>query len=219
MGKILLYGGKSTALIVYEMLKEKNKTVSYIFDEYLNNTHFKNKAVFSNKKYDFRSFIKKSKFFFVCIGMYDGKLRNFISKILIDRGLKPLSITSSKSLIYDKTKIGHGLLAMPNSVVHRKTEIGDDCYLNVNSVVDHECKIENGVHIMGSAYIAGRVNIKNFASVGANSTILPDITIGEGAIVGAGSVVTKDVKPYDVVVGNPAKFLKKNNKKYNFKIL
>ena len=120
MGKILLYGGKSTALIVYEMLKEKNKTVSYIFDEYLNNTHFKNKAVFSNKKYDFRSFIKKSKFFFVCIGMYDGKLRNFISKILIDRGLKPLSITSSKSLIYDKTKIGHGLLAMPNSVVHRK---------------------------------------------------------------------------------------------------
>ena len=29
---ILLYGGKSTGLIVYEMLKAKKKKVSYIFD-------------------------------------------------------------------------------------------------------------------------------------------------------------------------------------------
>ena len=85
-------------------------------------------------------------------------------------------------------------------------------FLNVNSVVDHECTIGNGVHIMGSAYIAGRVKIKNYASIGANSTILPDVTIGEGAIVGAGSVVTKNVKPYDVVIGNPAKFLRKIKK-------
>jgi acetyltransferase-like isoleucine patch superfamily enzyme len=72
---------------------------------------------------------------------------------------------------------------------------------------------------MGSAYIAGRVRINNYASIGANATIFPDITIGEGAIVGAGSVVTKNVNPYEIVVGNPAKFLKFNNKKYNLKII
>ena len=80
------------------------------------------------------------------------------------------------------------------------------------------CVIGNGVHIMGSAYIAGRVKIFNFASIGANATILPDIKIGEGAIVGAGSVVTKDVKPYHIVVGNPARFLKLNKKEYDLKI-
>ena len=211
MSKILLYGGKSTALIVYEMLKEKKKKVSFIFDEFLKHPHFKNNAHFSNKKLEFRKFIKKSRYFFVCIGMYDGMLRSHISKILIKKGLRPLSIISDKSLIYDKSNIGHGCL-MPNSVVHRKTLIGENCYLNVNSVVDHECTIGNGVHIMGSTYIAGRVKIKNYASIGANSTILPDVTIGEGAIVGAGSVVTKNVKPYDVVIGNPAKFLRKNKK-------
>ena len=72
---------------------------------------------------------------------------------------------------------------------------------------------------MGSAYIAGRVKIENFASIGANSTILPDITIGQGAIVGAGAVVTKNVKPYEVVAGNPARFLRNNNKKYKLNIL
>ena len=219
MSKILLYGGKSTALIVSEMLKEKKRNVSFIYDEYQKNLHFKTNAKFSNKREDFKDFIKKSKYYFICIGMYDGKLRCYISKILSNEGLKPLSIISKKSIIYDSNNIGAGLLAMPSSVVHRKTNIGNNCYLNVNSIVDHECKIGDGVHIMGSAYIAGRVTIKNYASIGANSTVLPDITIGEGAIIGAGSVVTKDVKPYDIVVGNPAKFLKKNNKKYNLKIL
>ena len=35
------------------------------------------------------------------------------------------------------------------------------------------------------------------------------ITIGDGAIVGAGAVVTKDVEPYDIVVGVPARPIKK----------
>jgi acetyltransferase-like isoleucine patch superfamily enzyme len=45
--------------------------------------------------------------------------------------------------------------------------------------------------------------------VGACSIILKGVTIGEGAVVGAGSVVTKDVEAYTLVVGNPAKFVKK----------
>lgn len=47
------------------------------------------------------------------------------------------------------------------------------------------------------------------ASIGANATIVCGITIGEGAMIGAGSVVTKDVLPWTVVVGNPAKILRK----------
>ena len=35
--KILLYGGKSTAFIVYEMLKDENKKVNFIFDHFLKN--------------------------------------------------------------------------------------------------------------------------------------------------------------------------------------
>lgn len=35
------------------------------------------------------------------------------------------------------------------------------------------------------------------------------LTIGDGAVIGAGAVVTKDVSPYAIVVGNPAKEIKK----------
>ena len=39
--------------------------------------------------------------------------------------------------------------------------------------------------------------------------VLPGATIGEGAVIGAGSVVAKDVAPYTIVVGNPAKEVRK----------
>ena len=53
------------------------------------------------------------------------------------------------------------------------------------------------------------VRIKKNAWLGAQCIIMPGITIGEGAIVGSGSVVTHDVPAHAIVVGNPAKVLKK----------
>ncbi len=53
------------------------------------------------------------------------------------------------------------------------------------------------------------VVIKKGAWIGANVTILPGVTIGEGAVVGSASVVTKDVEPHTIVVGNPARMIKR----------
>ncbi len=51
--------------------------------------------------------------------------------------------------------------------------------------------------------------VKKGASIGANATILPGVTIGENALVGAGAVVTEDVSANAVVVGNPARLVRK----------
>jgi acetyltransferase-like isoleucine patch superfamily enzyme len=51
--------------------------------------------------------------------------------------------------------------------------------------------------------------VKRGASIGTSSTILCGVTIGENAIVGAGSVVTKDVPPNSIVVGVPAKVIRR----------
>lgn len=59
--------------------------------------------------------------------------------------------------------------------------------------------------------VKGKVRIKHDAWIGAGAIILPNITIGEYSIVGAGSVVTKDVEPFTVVVGMPAKVLRRLN--------
>lgn len=45
--------------------------------------------------------------------------------------------------------------------------------------------------------------------IGQNAVILPGVHIGDGAIIGANSVVGSHVDPYTIVVGNPAKALRK----------
>lgn len=57
--------------------------------------------------------------------------------------------------------------------------------------------------------IKGDTIIGNDVWIGQNATILPGVQIGDGAIIGANSVVGSDVAPYTIVVGNPARMVKK----------
>jgi acetyltransferase-like isoleucine patch superfamily enzyme len=54
-----------------------------------------------------------------------------------------------------------------------------------------------------------RVSIGHDVWIGANVLIAQGITIGNGAVVGMGSVVTKNVDDYAIVVGCPARLLRK----------
>ena len=58
-----------------------------------------------------------------------------------------------------------------------------------------------------------RTNVGIGASIGANSTILCGCDIGKFAMVGAGAVVTESVPDYCVVAGNPAKIIRRLDKK------
>lgn len=57
--------------------------------------------------------------------------------------------------------------------------------------------------------LRGDTIIGNDVWIGQNATILPGVQIGDGAIIGANSVVGSDVAPYTIVVGNPARMVKK----------
>ena len=58
--------------------------------------------------------------------------------------------------------------------------------------------------------IKGDTIIGNDVWIGQNATILPGVHIGDGAIIGANSVVGSDVQAYTVVVGNPARPIRKS---------
>ena len=55
------------------------------------------------------------------------------------------------------------------------------------------------------------VNIKSGAVINPGAIIISGVTIGENSIISPGSVVTHDVPDYCVVVGNPARVVKKIN--------
>ncbi len=102
---------------------------------------------------------------------------------------------------------------MPGVSINKFVKIGNYNIFGLGSNVDHETEIYNGVHIMGSSLINGRVKIMNFATIGSGSVIFPDITIKENVFVGSCSMVNKEFEEDSIIVGSPAKFLRKNERR------
>jgi len=125
----------------------------------------------------------------------------------------------------------YGVKIGQDSFVGPFVEIQRDVIIGRNTRISSHTFVCSGVNIGDEVFIAHGVmftndlfksdhyktwelfttEVGNNVRIGSNATILP-VRIGEGAIIGAGAVVTKDVEPYAVVVGNPAKAIKKNDK-------
>jgi acetyltransferase-like isoleucine patch superfamily enzyme len=59
-------------------------------------------------------------------------------------------------------------------------------------------------------HLAGSVTIEPECYLGQSSTIRQCLQVGRHSLVGMGAVVVKDVAPDSVVMGNPARWVRKN---------
>lgn len=118
-----------------------------------------------------------------------------------------------------RIKIGKNVILRPTTMLFgNKTAIID---LQDNVMLGSGVHIYTGNHrfkridipiIEQGSHEYKNVVVKEGAWIGANSIILTGVTIGKNSVVGAGSVVTKDVPDFSVVVGNPARVIKKLDK-------
>ena len=126
---------------------------------------------------------------------------------------------------------------LPNFVIRcqrsRGVKIGKNCHLSPYVLIDllhpELITIEDNVTISSNSMIFAHVNpttneflknhgyprtikpvtIKEGAIISVGCIIIAGVTIGKNSIVGAGSVVSQDVPDFCVVVGNPARVIKK----------
>ena len=95
---------------------------------------------------------------------------------------------------------------------------GVDCYcVALISVGDHAtvsqraflCAATHDPADPHMRLVAEPIKVGASAWVCAEAFVGPGVTVGEGAVIGARAVAVKDVEPWTVVVGNPAKFLRR----------
>lgn len=94
---------------------------------------------------------------------------------------------------------------MPNSVINADSVIGEHCIINTASIVEHDNYIEDFVHISPNSTLTGGVRVGSGSQIGASATVIPQKSIGKKTIVGAGATVVSDIRDNEVVVGTPAK--------------
>ena len=103
------------------------------------------------------------------------------------------------------SKLGYGVVIMPNVVISPDVSIGNHTHVYANSLIGHDAVVKDFCFIANCASVGSKVLLEEGVHVGSNSSIIEGVTIGRWSLIGLGAVVIRNVESQTKVVGNPAK--------------
>tara|TARA_R110001583_G_scaffold107898_1_gene256595 strand:- start:4196 stop:4852 length:657 start_codon:yes stop_codon:yes gene_type:complete len=161
---------------------------------------------------EFNSFPSLNKYLTIAIA--DSSVREKLFHRCEQAKIEIIDVVAKNTIKMDEVRIGKGYIISPFCTLTSNIKIGVGFQANIYSYVAHDCDIGDFVTFAPSVKCNGNVKIENHAYIGTGAVIKQGRTgrpliIGEGAVVGMGAVVTKNVPAGDVVVGNPAKSIKR----------
>ncbi|HEX5532279.1 MAG TPA: NeuD/PglB/VioB family sugar acetyltransferase [Actinomycetales bacterium] len=139
----------------------------------------------------------------------DGGARRHLASILAERGCVATSVSHPAAATALDAHIGHGCVLLSGCFVSAAVTVGAHSQIQYNATVGHDSLLGRFVTVLPGANVSGAVQIGDGATIGAGAVVLQGLQVGENAFVGAGAVVTRDVPSGTVVVGSPARPLRR----------
>lgn len=195
--KIIIIGTSNLAREAYEIVKDAGlKVYGFLGLE---------KGVLKGKRIYTSPLISAYCAYVLAVG--DPRTRKKIAEKY--RNLNYTSIVHPSSVLGEGVELGKDVLIQSHNVITCNTIVEDHVYINVGCCIGHDCNIGKYSVISPHANIMGKCTLGEGVFIGCNATLRDGITIGKWSIVGMGSVVVKDVPAGVVVVGNPARIIKR----------
>lgn len=119
--------------------------------------------------------------------------------------------------ISPSASIGKGCIVGARSFVSSNTEIRDNVMIEVQTAIGHDIFIDQHTVISSCSVIGANTLIGSETFIGLNCSIKENTKIGNRNIIGMGSCVFKDVDDGFIILGNPARPVKKNESFLVFK--
>lgn len=139
------------------------------------------------------------------------KRKYFIKKYCL-RNVHPTFIASKGCTISKDFVAGAYSYVGPNSLIYPKVTLGDYSMIANDVMIigsDHKFSEPDLPIIFSGRDKLSPTNIGKDVWIGTRAIVMAGVSIGNGAIIGAGAVVTEDVRPYSIVVGVPAREIKR----------
>ena len=110
-------------------------------------------------------------------------------------------------IIEDAVEIGSNVSidrgTMDNTIIGQGTKIDNFCHIAHNVVIGKHCMI------IAQSMIGGSTKIGDYSWIAPCACLKDGINVGRNVVVGMGAVVTKDIDDNCVVVGMPARVVRK----------
>lgn len=213
MDKIIIIGGKGTALVIADQLYDmqiKTQTVEFLgfaFDDEKMGGSINGFPVLC-KTYEAYDKYKDDKDVKFIYQLYRPDLMRERIELL-----KSYNIPEDRFYIFihhtatvaRSAKIGNGTVILANAVINSNAEVGRFCTIHSNTLIGHDTKLGDynflAAHtVVGSSNIIGNGNF-----FGLNCTCNNYIKIGDFNFVGMASNLIKGLNSNQKVYGNPAK--------------
>lgn len=106
-------------------------------------------------------------------------------------------------------RLAPGVAILQNATVTSHVIIHEHVIVLPNSVISHDNEIGAYSCVAGGACLSGNVTLQDHVYIGSGARLREGVRVGAGALVGMGAVVLRDVEAHSVVVGNPARVLRR----------
>jgi len=212
---LAIYGTHGTGKELFELATRLNRWDDIVFiNDFEEEGEFcgKQKMTYDSIKEKFSS--EQVKFI---IAMGEPLYKKLIYDKLKKDGYSLETIICPDVTISPTTKVGEGVIIKNGSIISSDCIIEDNVFIQSYAVIGHDVCLGKHTQVSTFSLIAGNVKIGEGTYVGVHSAIREGLTVGHDSIVSMGAIVLKDVEPEMVVMGNPARSVKKNEDKKVFK--
>jgi sugar O-acyltransferase (sialic acid O-acetyltransferase NeuD family) len=108
-----------------------------------------------------------------------------------------------------RATLGRGCCVNFGVSIGGRVRLGDHVWIGAGGIIGHDSVLEDHAVVAPRATTSGFVRLGTGSYLGCAAAVRQGLQVGAGALVGMGTVVLRDVAQDSVVVGNPARELRR----------
>jgi len=219
MKKIIIIGGKGTAVVIAEQMIDSVvrfnvdlEVLGFAFDDESFGDEINGLPILSKTKEVYNKFKDRSDVYFAYSLYRSDKIdeRIKLRKSYDIPNERYINFIHPLATVSRSVEMGVGNIILSGTVLNSNVKLGHFNTFHSGVHVGHDTNIQNSNFFAAQAVIGSNLIIGNGNFFGLNSSAKNFVEVGDYNIIGMAANVIKSVGSKEVLIGNPAKVLRKN---------